>query len=91
MKFDESIVANVMKDVVNADQAPTILDRPFEYSATVLCKSPRQVQLERRYKDKIASREFQNKWYSFFGNAVHLPFYDNELHRPSKYHSETQE
>lgn len=71
MKFDASIIANVMRDAVDSDQATEILDRPFEYSATVLCKSPRQVQLERRYKDKIVARDFFNKWYSFFGNAVH--------------------
>lgn len=47
--------------------------RPFDYSVTLLIKSPREVQLEKRYAEQIAQEPFApiNNWYSFVGDAFH--------------------
>lgn len=66
-------VPAIMRDVIGvySKRNDGTLDRPFEYSATVLCKSPRQVQLERRHKDGIKKDGFFDNWYPFFGDCVH--------------------
>ena len=71
MQVNENVMPQVMKDAIHAAEKPRILERPFEYSATVLCKSPRQVQLERRHKDTIKERPVSTQWYSFYGSAIH--------------------
>jgi hypothetical protein len=47
--------------------------RDFQYSTTVLIKSPREVQLERRFADELAKEPFSpiDNWYSFVGDAFH--------------------
>ena len=47
------------------------LSRAFDYSATVLCQSPRQVQLERRHPDQKKKDSLIENWYPFIGNAIH--------------------
>ena len=71
MQFDESKVPSIIKDALLGDVNRDEGDRTFEYSATVLCKSPRQVQLERRHKSEIATPALENVWYSFAGTAMH--------------------
>lgn len=79
-------VPAIMRDVIEIDakRDDMTLARPFEYSATVLCKSPRQVQLERRHKDEIPQGDFFDNWYSFFGNAVH-EYLEKKLYNNDKY------
>lgn len=86
MKPDISVVPKIMTDVVaiDAKRDDMTLARPFEYSATVLCKSPRQVQLERRHKDEISQGDFFDNWYAFFGNAVH-EYMEKKLNNIDKY------
>lgn len=66
-------VSEFMQEVVAKEsrRESETIDRPFEYSATVLCKTPRQVQLERRHKSELPENTFFNSWYSFFGDAIH--------------------
>lgn len=71
MKFDESQVPPIIKDAIMNEGYRDDGERTFEYSATVLCKSPRQVQLERRHKAEIPQNTIENAWYSFAGSAMH--------------------
>ena len=86
MKPNISNVPQIMQDVVaiDAKRDDMTLARPFEYSATKLCKSPRQVQLEVRHKHKIKTDGFFDNWYSFFGNAIH-EYIEKALKNNQKY------
>lgn len=86
MNPDIRVVPNIMQDVIkiDANQDDMTLARPFEYSATVLCKSPRQVQLERRHRHELPKETFFDNWYSFFGTAIH-DYIEKELTNNPRY------
>lgn len=63
-------VPQIVLDAVGTRHEEELM-RPFEYSATVLCKSPRQCQLERRHQMPTEEDSPIDFWYSFLGTAVH--------------------
>ncbi len=68
MNIDRLVPAPMMDAVMKPHE--DLLGRPFQYSATVLCQSPRQTQLLNRHGDKV-EETFLGNWYAFFGTAVH--------------------
>ncbi len=68
---DSSVIPQVIKDAILTQRHGEALSRAFEYSATVLCKSPRQAQLEIRHRHEFETPEIFNLWYSFAGDAFH--------------------
>lgn len=83
MKPDESVIPQIIKDALKHEDL-TQEQRPFEYSATVLCKSPRQVQLERRHKDEFDEPTVLDNWYAFAGSAMHQ-YLENNLRGNPRY------
>lgn len=83
-KYDESKIPQCIKDALRTEVRSEEGMRPFEYSATVLCKSPRQVQLEVRHKHEIEVPEIINLWYSFAGSAMHQ-YLENNLRNNPRY------
>lgn len=71
MKPDASLMPQIIKDALLNDLNKDEGKRNFEYSATVLCKTPRQVQLEKRHKDELDTPEILRTWYTFTGDAFH--------------------
>jgi hypothetical protein len=71
-----------MVDVLN--------DQPYhhagsaDYSATSLVMSPRQLQLKKRYGDRIKD-DVQDRWYIFLGNALHEYIERALAKMPNKY------
>lgn len=68
-------------DALAVDRSPE-LSRAFEYSATVLCQSPRQVQLERRHPEVRKQGSILDGWYAFIGNAIHEYIEDSLKRNP---------
>ena len=77
-KYKEEVIPQIIKDALYTDLHSEDGDRMFEYSATRLCKSPRQLQLEQRHAKEMDTPEIINIWYTFAGHAMH-DFLENRL------------
>ena len=83
-KYKEEVIPQIIKDALYTDLHSEDGDRMFEYSATRLCKSPRQLQLEQRHAKEMDTPEIINIWYTFAGHAMH-DFLENRLKNNPRY------
>ena len=81
--------------ITNHNNTPEIMmdvldDQPYhhagsaDYSATSLIKSPRQLQLEKRYRHQVTD-DAMDRWHLFLGNALHEYIERQLLKKPEKY------
>ena len=61
-KYKEEVIPQIIRDALYTDLHSEDGDRMFEYSATRLCKSPRQLQLEQRHAKEMDTPEIINIW-----------------------------
>ena len=70
--INSNLIPKPIQDAIEATEGQKE-KRDFPYSVTRLIKSPREVQLEKRFADELAAEPFSpiDLWYSFFGDAIH--------------------
>lgn len=83
-QYKEEVIPDIIKDAMQVDARGEEGDRMFEYSATRLCKTPRELQLTRRHASEIKTPELINIWYTFAGHAMH-DFLENRLKNNPRY------
>ena len=82
--YKEEAIPAIIRDALLVDKRGEEGDRTFEYSATRQCKSPRQLQLERRHSGEHPDSSLKDIWYTFAGHAMH-DFLENRLKNNPRY------
>lgn len=83
VKYDENVIPQCIKDALEHEKKNEEA-RPFQYSATVLCKTPRQAQLEIRHKSELEEPGIIDMWYAFAGSSMH-DYLERHLRENPKY------